>query len=460
MTQLLSVYPTRNQRGRSISGPAWKWVDGQCLDKFIRGREVRQIWQQYGPVYRIWSGFTPEIVITRPEDIRAFHTDSASHSKSTSSNGGWMFHQILGDCMGLINGGRWKRIRAQYDPYFVHRVAMAHSGPILQNVEATLASIDGVDPTTLHVANSFSRFPFMATAEYLYGPLTDAEKEEVWSLGQRSLRLMGYVLSGSVYRFRLYHWLKPDTHRELLQFEEHWIGFNKRIYTTRQAYDPSLPIVTSWKEVVEGRITKKEMVQTMSEMLFANLDVSTNVLGWLVIFLAQDVQIQAQLRAEIKNQTSTLQELCNRKDSLLHHCFLESLRLRPFTVFTIPESSPEKKVLGGYLIPANTSVVVDTLAINYNPEFWGHKSADFNPYRFKNLSPTQLRYNLFSFGFGTRKCLGQHFAEAMMKLFICQLLSRYQIGLPRTEKQKDGDYKTSKDAWVPIADVEVNLRPL
>lgn len=53
--------PIQNEHGDNIQGPKWKPIDGQCLDKFLRGREVGQEWRQYGSVYRIWSGFIPEV---------------------------------------------------------------------------------------------------------------------------------------------------------------------------------------------------------------------------------------------------------------------------------------------------------------------------------------------------------------------------------------------------------------
>lgn len=81
----------------------------------------------------------------------------------------------------------------------------------------------------------------------------------------------------------------------------------------------------------------------MSEILFANLDVSTHVLGWLIIFVAQNTKIQEGLRKEIISQSGNMTEFLLKKDSLLHLCFLESLRLRPFTGII---SSPNTTVFG------------------------------------------------------------------------------------------------------------------
>ncbi|KAJ5797251.1 uncharacterized protein N7518_005791 [Penicillium psychrosexuale] len=405
--------------------------------------------------------FSPN-VITRPDDVKIFHSDSPSHLKSKSSNGGWLFHELLGDCMGLINGDRWEQVRAQFKHHFIHRSVSSISSHIELAATRYLQSLERQDAESfeVHAASDFSRFPFMTTAEYLYGPLTENEKEELWNLGQQSLALMGNVLSGGVYRFGLCQWMRPHSFRRLRSFQTQWQNFNQRLVNSRTlSNNHQLPIVEAWMAMEKGCISMNEILQTLSEMLFANLDVSTHVLSWLIIFLAEDIDIQQQVRAEISANPGSLAELCGRKDTLLQFCFLESARLRPFTIFTIPESSPRTQIIGGYIIPPHTSVVVDTLAINYNQKFWGNDHSRFNPHRFQHLSSTELRYNLFTFGFGTRKCLGQHFAEAMLKHFVYHLLNRYEIELPRLDARKTWSSQPIQDTWVPIANARVILKP-
>ena len=128
-----------------------------------------------------------------------------------------------------------------------------------------------------------------------------------------------------------------------------------------------------------------------------------------------------------------------------------------------------------------------------NP-FWGKDSATFRPERFENIKPAdvrthregptppfisatskisltyikqityensqpQLRYNLFAFGFGARKCLGQHDAERAIKALVFHLLDRYEMKvLPN--QSKDGDYKVDEGNWVPLSDVELELKKL
>lgn len=290
-------------------------------------------------------------VITRSEDVKVFHSDSSIHIKSKSSNGGWLFHELLGNCMGLINGDRWKQVRAHFDHHFIHRAVASISSHVELAAAGHLQSLETKrgESVEVHAAKDFSRFPFMTTAEYLYGPLTEDEKEELWNLGQESLALMGNVLAGGVYRFRLCQWARPQSFRRLRRFQTEWQIFNEKLIMTRgMSNDRQPPVVEAWRGVESGCVstdevkplipvlyspilTGSQILQTLSEMLFANLDVSTHVLSWLIIFLAENADIQRQVREEVSGKSGSLAELCGKKNTLLHFCFLESARLRPFT---------------------------------------------------------------------------------------------------------------------------------
>lgn len=121
--------------------------------------------------------------------------------------------------------------------------------------------------------------------------------------------------------------------------------------------------------------------------------------------------------------------------------------------------------------------MVDTLAINYNSHFWGEDSSLFKPSRLKGISFTEvrttsvssftllcanfikLRYNLFTFGFGSRKCLGKHFAEAIMKVFVCELVSRYEIRAVDKYQSESAQEKATA-TWVPVSDIKIGFVPV
>lgn len=164
--------------------------------------------------------------------------------------------------MGLINGERWKRSRVEFNSHFIRR-AIAEISPKLELDAAKYAqhlkgeNNNGVD-LMIHAGN-IGRFPFMTTAEYIYGPLTDGEKEKLWLLGQRSLGLMGKVLSGGVYRFKVSQYLRPWTYQTLKVFERDWVTFNEQIYVSRKGCFQEPPIVSIWECLAEGKVSKQEV---------------------------------------------------------------------------------------------------------------------------------------------------------------------------------------------------------
>lgn len=202
---------------------------------------------------------TARSVLTTPEDLKHFHSDSALHKKSPSSNGGWFFHQLLGDCMGLINDHHWQAIRGQFNGAFTH-LSITRSWSFLLSSTKSYLQHFAADVVELQPVTHFASFPFFATAEYLYGPLTQSERDELWGLGQRNLALMGCVLMGGVYRSQMCRWRNPEDYRRLKTFEDDWVNFNETIVEARKDIDgPLSPVVEGWKAVDNGTVTRKEV---------------------------------------------------------------------------------------------------------------------------------------------------------------------------------------------------------
>ncbi|KAI9878491.1 MAG: hypothetical protein M1830_000723 [Pleopsidium flavum] len=474
-TLLIWLYPVTNDHGNKISGPQWQLPDGQIIDKFLQGRLRSKEWQVFGSVYRIWSCTIPEIVITTPEEVQIFHTDSQYHNKVESANAGWFFHQLLGDCMGLVNGTRWKNLRTEFDPSFSRRAVMQRSSDIEIEARRFVSDLkvgDELERFSIQTSTAFMKFPFFCTSRILYGPMTESDEDRLWSIGQTRLALMGHVIKGGIFRHKACQWLASNASKELSLFQKEWAAFNKDIYHSAKTFYPSPPIVSLGRSETEGRISEVEILQTLDEMLFANLDVTTHVLTWLITLLADKESTQQKLRHEIRNMRDSLDVYCNQRDTFLHFCLMEAIRLRPPAVFSIPESSPSVKRLGGFKVPKNTSVVVDILAINVRNPFWGLDSEKFMPERFRDMKqedvslPTssfqagsdeqQLRYNMFAFGFGPRKCLGQNLAERSIKMLVIHLIDRYRLSL-RQGQSDQADYKVDEGNWIPLADVELDL---
>ncbi|KAK4200401.1 cytochrome P450 [Triangularia verruculosa] len=465
-------------RGKPISGPRWTVPNGQVIDKLLNGMAKSAEWKKYGPVYRIWAGHHPEIVITTPEDLKVFHSDSDKHGKPRFQNLGWFVGQVLGRCVGLLEGEEWKHRRTVFEPPFRHAASIARmditeseAKKFVLNLGQLAAAEEVADDIgvksseitpskfTLHAVSAFMKFPFYLTAGVVYGEMSEAEEVELWDLAQKHMALLPYFVIGGPYRVAAGRYVDRKAFRKLDEFVNGWRECHERMVATRRAKGIRVPLVEYWEEYEAGKITLDELLHTMDEMLMANLDVTTHVLTWCITLIADHADVQRELREEIAANKSNLNEYLARNDTHLHRCFYESLRLRPLAVFSIGESAPSVKNFHGVLVKPNTMVVVDVLAINVRNPFWGPDSESFNPSRFKTIKQSDLRYNLTVFGFGHRKCLGQHFGAHLIKAVVAHLFDQYEV-LVTDGRKADGDYVIHKDSWVPMADVRVQLSKL
>ncbi|OCK77280.1 cytochrome P450 [Lepidopterella palustris CBS 459.81] len=465
--------------GKSISGPRWTIPNGQVIDKLLNGAQKSTEWRKFGPVYRIWAGSYPEIVITTPEHLKIFHSDSEKHGKPRWQNLGWFVGQVLGRCVGLLEGEEWKHRRQVFDPPFRHGAAIARIAdtetaakafvnelPLLKtaNGESKAQNItekekQSSESFTLHAVSAFMKFPFFLTAGVVYGEMDAQEKQELWNLAEKHMALLPYFVIGGPYRFAQGRWVHPSAYRKLRGYQAGWKDCHERMVQRRRSRGIRVPLVEYWEEYEAGHITLDDFLHTMDEMLMANLDVTTHILTWCITLIADNESVQKELREEVAANKTTFQSYLTKTDTHLHRCFYESLRLRPLAVFSIGESAPSVKDFNGILVKPNTMVVVDVLAINVRNPFWGPDSANFNPARFKTIKQSDLRYNLTVFGFGHRKCMGQYIGAHMIKAAVAHLFDQYEV-LVTDGRKSDGDYKIHKDSWVPMADVRVQLTKL
>jgi gliotoxin/aspirochlorine/mycotoxins biosynthesis cytochrome P450 monooxygenase len=63
----------------------------------------------------------------------------------------------------------------------------------------------------------------------------------------------------------------------------------------------------------------------------SNLDISTHVLTWILTLVADSSEATRELREEVSANKENFHEYLCKTDTHLHHCFYESMRLRPAT---------------------------------------------------------------------------------------------------------------------------------
>lgn len=90
------------------------------------------------------------------------------------------------------------------------------------------------------------------------------------------------------------------------------------------------------------------------------------------------------------------------------------------------------KKIGGYNVPANTAVSIDSRRLNTDPCTWGEDSGEFRPERFLQMPLSKCRYSLMRFGAGgaSGRCLGKNLADLIFKLVVMVVVERFTLGEP------------------------------
>ncbi|KAK6199696.1 hypothetical protein LQW54_009950 [Pestalotiopsis sp. IQ-011] len=463
---LVWAYPITDDQGRPIPTCPYQWPNGQGdRGKFLEGEVNSKVWgAEHGRIYRIWSGMTSEIVVRNPADIETIFKDSDKHTKAVNNDAGWLMGELLGQCLGLISGGEYQRAKAAFAPHFTHRTSALYLQRI---VEFTKKHVDGLTEKTgparqteLDPVNDLKFLPFWIIADTLYGELTAELKDELMRLLELRESLWQMIMQGGIMRYSWGRFIQRGTARDLERFKKGWARFNIAAYNACASAGQETPIVEMYSRVGDGKLDSEALLQTLDEMLFANLDVTMGGISWNLLFLAAHKDVQEQIRQEIAQARSeaggqgSLDAYLQRSSTLLAASILESGRLKPLAAFSVPQAAPTDRRVAGFAVPAGTNFVVDTHALNIENPYWGADGSVYRPGRFLAAKrQLDMRYQFWRFGFGPRQCLGKYVVELMGRALVAHLLESHELSLAESTR-----WEKNPASWIMHPDTHVHCR--
>ena len=415
-------------------------------------------------------------------------------------------HQLLGQCVGLVSGSRWHKLKSATEAPFLRTSVKQYtsliedttieyldtleadgrssSKPKLPHIESKIAK--GI----LHPVSDLKFLPYLILARIIYGHLPADLLDELVSLTPIREAVFQQVIVGGVSRFWISRYLPLASNKLLWEYKTRWAAFNAsaRNYaatklaesTTNQegtttTQTRTMPILQMYDSMDRGEISEEELLQTLDEILWANLDVTMGGLSWTLVYLAANQSAQSKLRDEILSMRSqyskdndehaqviTFSEYLSSKPSpYLSSCISEAARLRPFAAFSLPQAAPTPRTLSSYLIPAGTNFTIDAYALNVENPIWGADSKEFRPERWQELEQKNekggsgTRYIYWRFGFGPRQCMGKYVADLILKQAIVEILGRWRLEVEESDEGKADLWDGDREAWVHNPTVEL-----
>ncbi|KAI3760596.1 hypothetical protein L1987_50993 [Smallanthus sonchifolius] len=165
----------------------------------------------------------------------------------------------------------------------------------------------------------------------------------------------------------------------------------------------------SENENMEIKLTRENIKAILQDILAGGTDTSAITIEWALAELINRPNVMKKVVEEIDQvvgKNRLLQESDIQNLSYLQAIVKESLRLHP-TVPVISRLSTKDCIVGGYHIPANTTVFINLWSIGRDPIHW-ESPLEFKPERFvgSQMDVRGQDFGLLPFGGGRRTCPG------------------------------------------------------
>ncbi|KAK3122497.1 hypothetical protein QOZ80_8AG0614420 [Eleusine coracana subsp. coracana] len=195
----------------------------------------------------------------------------------------------------------------------------------------------------------------------------------------------------------------------------------------------------------EYGLTRDQMKAIMMDMFAAGTDTSYITMEYALTELVRNPHVMAKLQAEVRRNTPNNQEMVMEENlgnmTYLKAVIKETLRLHPPVPLLLPHQSMVDCTVDGYMIPAQTRVIINAWAISRDPRSWD-RAEEFIPERFITGSTVGIDFKgsdfqFTPFGAGRRICPGLNFALATVETMLANLIYCFDWELPTGKEDVD-----------------------
>lgn len=390
------------------------------------------LYQQYGEIVyhelpamnccAVFSSETAEEVLTTQEPVlRPFAAPPT-------------YQLLTNDCLHTAHGQDHRRRRQVMITGYAENQASAQSDLIIGNVPELL---DRVDPNReIDILAELDRFSWRCLLDRVFGRALRLHPD----LGRNVLASMKQDILLSIVPFRSLVAKLP-------------LPFNRRVRESLEALDrvayPAIErardpghdgddlvshlVRAAGQGLVDWSYRSDEEIRDEAfAHLCAAIDAPVAALTWGAHYIADVPRVRQRVEEEVDAAIGnrTIEPADFHRLPYLHAVLKEVLRLEPPAYALLPRRALEDCVLGGYLVPEGTLVIVGTRVIHRRADYWENPD-DFLPERWLTDEAQQgarcPAHGYIPFSLEPRGCRGADFARMMFVLATASLVQRYRI---------------------------------
>jgi cytochrome P450 len=383
--------------------------------------------REYGDVVRFHLGPFVVHLLNHPDHVEhVLQSRASNYDKATRSSA--KIRAISGDSLLTSNGELWKRQRRLMQPSF-HRKhiagmaaeMIAFTDAMLQRWRPHLANGEALD-----IAAEMMRLTYSIVGKTLLGADVGSDAVTIENAMETMLThtyrrwgnivdVPAFIPTPSNVRFR-------RALRAVDQIVYRIIAEHRADISTSSNL---LSILLQARDEQTGDgLSDSELRNETITFLLAGHETTANALAWTFYLLSQNPEVERQLRAEL---SAVLGRRPPTIDDLPHLTFTtmviqEAMRLYP-PIWAIERRAIAADVIGGFHIPADSSVVISPYVLHRNENFWPDAER-FDPTRFTSRPRAYI-----PFGSGPRFCIGNEFAMMETRLIVPMVMQACHLEL-------------------------------
>lgn len=334
---------------------------------------------------------------------------------------------LLGEGLLTSDGEFWLRQRRLIQPLFSKQRIASYADCMVEYTERMLAGWRDGETRDLY------RDMTKLTLEIVAKTLFDADvAHETPDVGEALEGVMHNFLARWESLIPLPAWLPTPVnlryHRAIRRLDQIIYRFIAERHAQQQARNDLLTVLLQARDEDGSRMTDRQVRDEAMTLFLAGHETTANALSWTWYLLGRHPAVVKRLEAELaevlQGRAPTVTDL--PRLTCTESVLLESMRLYP-PAYAFSRLVKEDCQLGGYRIPAGTTVIVSQWVVHRDPRFFTDPDR-FLPERWlEGLARRLPRFAYFPFGGGARLCIGNNFAMMEAQLILATMLQRYRI---------------------------------
>ncbi|PPR03893.1 hypothetical protein CVT24_008124 [Panaeolus cyanescens] len=206
----------------------------------------------------------------------------------------------------------------------------------------------------------------------------------------------------------------------------------------------------------DDQLEEEEIHDQISTFTFAGMDTTSNGISRTLWLIAQNKDVQAKLRAEIREAMRNaggdipydvlvslpyLDAICRETLRMYPPVYQVFRETREDTVLPLsrPVTLTSGRTTSEIMVPNGTKCIISLIASNRSAEIWGPDSHEWKPERWLGEMREEIvsaklpgiYSHLMTFGGGGRACIGFKFSQLEMKAVLATLISRFEFSVAK-----------------------------